>query len=108
MAEEIIKAVPCAEFVRYVTSGGEADMYAIRLARAYTGKEKILKFEGGYHGMSAEAQMSLAPSRLQNFPMAVPDSAGIPTSVRDEMVISQFNDFDITKSLLQIVGKILV
>ena len=100
LAEEIIKAVPCAEFVRYVTSGGEADMYAIRLARAYTGKEKILKFEGGYHGMSAEAQMSLAPSRLQNFQMAVPDSAGIPTSVRDEMVISQFNDFDITKSLL--------
>ncbi len=100
LAEEIIKAVPCAEFVRYVTSGGEADMYAIRLARAYTGKEKILKFEGGYHGMSAEAQMSLAPSRLQNFPMAVPDSAGIPNSVRDEMVISQFNDFEITKSLL--------
>ena len=100
LAEEIIKAVPCAEFVRYVTSGGEADMYAIRLARAYTGKEKILKFEGGYHGMSAEAQMSLAPSRLQNFPMAVPDSAGIPNSVRDEMVISQFNDFEITQSLL--------
>ena len=100
LAEEIIKAVPCAEFVRYVTSGGEADMYAIRLARAYTGKEKILKFEGGYHGMSAEAQMSLAPSRLENFPMAVPDSAGIPNSVRDEMVISQFNDFEITKSLL--------
>ena len=100
LAEEIIKAVPCAEFVRYVTSGGEADMYAIRLARAYTGKEKILKFEGGYHGMSAEAQMSLAPSRLQNFPMAVPDSAGIPNSVRDEMVISQFNDFEITKGLL--------
>jgi glutamate-1-semialdehyde 2,1-aminomutase len=38
--------------VRFVTSGGEADMYAIRLARAYTGKPKILKFEGGYHGMS--------------------------------------------------------
>ena len=100
LAEEIKKAVPCAEYVRYVTSGGEADMYAIRLARAFTGKQKILKFEGGYHGMSAEAQMSLAPSRLQNFPMAVPDSAGIPSSVRDEMVISQFNDFDITKSLL--------
>ena len=100
LAEEIIKAVPCAEFVRYVTSGGEADMYCIRLARAYTGKEKILKFEGGYHGMSAEAQMSLAPSRLQNFPLAVPDSAGIPASVRDDVLVSQFNDFEITRSLL--------
>jgi len=54
LAEEIINAVPCAEQVRYVTSGGEADMYALRLARAFTGKNKILKFEGGYHGMSAD------------------------------------------------------
>ena len=61
LAEEIVRAVPCAEQVRYVCTGGEADMYAMRLARAYTGRAKILKFEGGYRGMSAEAQMSLAP-----------------------------------------------
>ena len=76
LAEEICNAVACAEQVRYVSSGGEADMYAIRLARAYTGKNKIIKFEGGYHGMSSEAQMSLAPQTLANFPQAVPDSAG--------------------------------
>jgi glutamate-1-semialdehyde 2,1-aminomutase len=53
---------PCAEQVRYrLHRIGEADMYAMRLARAFTGRDKILKFEGGYHGMSAEAQMSLAP-----------------------------------------------
>jgi glutamate-1-semialdehyde 2,1-aminomutase len=62
LAEEICRAVPCAEQVRYVSTGGEADMYAMRLARAFTGRDKILKFEGGYHGMSAEAQMSLAPT----------------------------------------------
>jgi glutamate-1-semialdehyde 2,1-aminomutase len=100
LAEEICRAVECAEQVRYVTSGGEADMYAIRAARAFTGREKILKFEGGYHGMSAEAQMSLAPSRLVNFPQAVPDSAGIPQSVSEEMIISQFNDLDLTTSLM--------
>jgi glutamate-1-semialdehyde 2,1-aminomutase len=61
LAEAIVDAVPCAEQVRFVSTGGEADMYAMRLARAFTGREKILKFEGGYHGMSAEAQMSLAP-----------------------------------------------
>ena len=61
LAEEICRAVPCAERLRYVSSGGEADMYAMRLARAFTGRDKIVKFEGGYHGMSAEAQMSLAP-----------------------------------------------
>ena len=75
-------------------------MYAIRLARAYTGREKILKFEGGYHGMSAEAQMSLAPQHLANFPQAVPDSAGIPDSVRDEMLISPFNDSETFDALM--------
>jgi len=100
LAEAITDAVPCAEQVRYVTSGGEADMYALRLARAFTGRTKILKFEGGYHGMSAEAQMSLAPERLANFPQAVPDSAGIPESVRDEMIIAPFNSPETVRALL--------
>ena len=100
LAEQIVDAVPCGEMLRYVTSGGEADMYAMRLARAFTGRDKIVKFEGGYHGMSAEAQMSLAPSHLVNFPQAVPDSAGIPESVAAEMLIAPFNDFDFIRSLL--------
>jgi glutamate-1-semialdehyde 2,1-aminomutase len=100
LAEAICDAVACCQQVRFVTSGGEADMYAIRLARAYTGKTKIVKFEGGYHGMSAEAQMSLAPSREVNFPHAVPDSAGIPHSVADHMLIAPFNDLDAMASLL--------
>jgi len=105
LAEAICEAVPCCEQVRYVASGGEADMYAIRLARAYTGRDKILKFEGGYHGMSAEAQMSLAPSREVNFPTAVPDSAGIPQGVADQMLIAPFNDLDAVSSLLDEHGK---
>lgn len=100
LAEAIVEAVPCCEQVRFVTSGGEADMYAIRLARAYTGKPKILKFEGGYHGMSAEAQMSLAPAREVNFPTAVPDSAGIPKGVAEQMLIAPFNDLEAVSSLL--------
>lgn len=100
LAEAICDAAACAEQVRYVSSGGEADMYAIRLARAFTGRDKILKFEGGYHGMSAEAQMSLAPERLVNFPQAVPDSAGIPEGVRAEMLIAPFNDIDFVRSLV--------
>lgn len=100
LAEEIVRAVPCAEQVRYVSSGGEADMYAIRLARAFTGRTSIVKFEGGYHGMSAEAQMSLAPERFANFPQAVPDSAGIPASVQSETLIAPFNDIEFVRSLL--------
>ena len=100
LAEAIVDAVPCCEQVRFVASGGEADMYAIRLARAYTGKDKILKFEGGYHGMSAEAQMSLAPDRRVNFPQAVPDSAGIPQGVADQMLIAPYNDLAAVDQLL--------
>ena len=100
LAEEICRAFACAEQVRYVTSGSEADMYAIRAARAYTGRDLILKFEGGYHGMSPEAQMSLAPTRLVNYPQAVPDSAGIPEAVRDNMLIAPFNDIEVLQSLL--------
>jgi glutamate-1-semialdehyde 2,1-aminomutase len=101
LAEEICRAVACAEQVRFLASGGEADMYAMRLARAHTGRDKILKFEGGYHGMSAEAQMSLAPARAVNFPQALPDSAGIPEAVRAEMLIAPFNDLDYLESLLR-------
>ena len=100
LAEEIGKAVACAEQVRFVASGGEADMYAIRLARASTGRDKIVKFEGGYHGMSAEAQMSLAPTRPSDFPQALPDSAGIPEAVRAQMLIAPYNDLDYLETLL--------
>ena len=100
LANAICEAVPCCEQVRFVASGGEADMYAIRLARAYTNKNKILKFEGGYHGMSAEAQMSLAPEKEVNFPQAVPDSAGIPLSVVDDILIAPFNDLQAAEMLV--------
>ena len=78
LAAAIVDAVPCAEKVRFVSSGTEADAYAMRVARAFRGRDKILKFEGGYHGMSDYGLMSLAPKRPGNFPQAVPDSPGIP------------------------------
>ena len=104
LAEEIIAAVSCAEHLRFLSSGGEADMYAMRLARAFTGRDKILKFEGGYHGMSAEAQMSLAPTTMSNFPQAIPDSAGIPDAVRNEILVAPFNDLAFLRSLLAEYG----
>ena len=100
LAEEICNSVKCAEQIRYVSTGGEADMYAMRLARAYTGRSKILKFEGGYHGMCSEAQMSLAPAKLSNFPQAVPDSAGIPESVKSEVLVAPFNDIAFIENIL--------
>jgi glutamate-1-semialdehyde 2,1-aminomutase len=73
----------------------------MRAARAYTKRDKILKFEGGYHGMSDYSLMSLAPRRTSNFPGAIPDSGGIPRSVRDEMLIAPFNNVDAVTSLIR-------
>jgi glutamate-1-semialdehyde 2,1-aminomutase len=101
LAAAIIEAVPCAEQVRFVSSGTEADLYAMRAARAFTRRDKILKFEGGYHGMSDYSLMSLAPKRSGNFPLPVPDSAGIPKSVRDDMIIAPFNDADAVAALVK-------
>src|SRR5450432_2369928 len=101
LAEAIVAAVPCAEQVRFVCSGTEADLYAMRVARAFRKRDKILKFEGGYHGMSDYALMSLAPKNPGNFPRATPDSAGIPKSVADEMLVAAFNDLEMFESLIR-------
>jgi glutamate-1-semialdehyde 2,1-aminomutase len=101
LAAEIVEAVPCAEKVRFVSTGSEADLYAMRLARAYKERDKILKFEGGYHGMSDYGLMSLAPKRVSNFPQPIPDSAGIPRSLRDEILVAPFNDLEIVASLIR-------
>ena len=101
LAAEIVDAVPCAEQVRFVSTGSEADLYAMRLARAFKGRDKILKFEGGYHGMSDYGLMSLAPKRAGNFPQPIPDSAGIPKSLRDEMLVAPFNDLETVASLVR-------
>ena len=101
LAEAVCDAVPCADQVRFVCSGTEADLYAMRAARAFRKRDKILKFEGGYHGMSDYALMSLAPKRPGNFPRPVPDSAGIPKSVQDEMLVAAFNDIDMVESLIE-------
>ncbi len=94
LAEMIVAALPCAQQVRYLGSGTEADLYAMRVARAFRGRDKILKFEGGYHGMSDYSLMSLAPKQPGNFPSPIPDSPGIPRAVRDDVLVAPFNDID--------------
>ena len=100
LAAEIVDAVPCAEQVRFASTGTEADAYAMRLARAFSGRPKILKFEGGYHGMSDYGLMSLWPSRPGNAEHAIPDSAGIPESVQAEMLVAPYNDLAAAEQLI--------
>ena len=101
LAEAIVEAVPCADKVRFVSSGSEATFYAMRLARAHRRRDKVLKFEGGYHGMSDYALISMAPKRSGNFPQGAPDSAGIPQKVREEVLIAPFNDADTAASIVK-------
>jgi glutamate-1-semialdehyde 2,1-aminomutase len=101
LAAEIVDAVACAEQVRFTSSGTEADLYAMRLARAFRRRDKILKFEGGYHGMSDWALMSLAPKRQGNFPLPIPDSPGIPRSIEGEVIVAPFNDAAMAESLIR-------
>lgn len=101
LAEELVKAIPCAELVRFASTGGEATFYALRLARAFTGKEKILKFEGSYIGHSDYGMMSVSPPRPNLYPSHHPDSAGIPAAVQDLVITAPFNNADIACGLVE-------
>ena len=101
LAEALTEAVPCAEQVRFTTSGTDACFQAMRICRAFTGKEKVLKFEGGYHGSSDYALMSVTPSASLEFPQSEANSGGIPKAIADLMLIAPFNDLATTEAIVQ-------
>jgi glutamate-1-semialdehyde 2,1-aminomutase len=92
LAEEICRAMPCAEQVRFTSTGSEATFFALRVARTYSKRDKILKFEGGYHGAHDYAMMSSSPRSPKAFPAAVPDSSGIPHAIEAEVLVAPYND----------------
>ena len=101
LAEEIVRIVPCAEKVAFHSSGSEAVACTLRLARAFTGREKILKFEGGFHGMSDYAlQSNQWLAQPVELPAARAVSAGIPRSVSDQTLVAPFNDLAKTLEIL--------
>ncbi len=100
LAEAICAAMACAGKLRFVSSGTEATFYAMRAARAHRKRDKILKFEGGFHGMNDYALMSMAPKQRSNFPQAVPDTPGIPKKVSEEVIIAPFNDAETARAII--------
>lgn len=96
LAQEVVRRVPCAEMVRFVNSGTEATMSAIRLARAVTGKSKIVKFEGAYHGAH---DYVLVKSGSGAF--GLPDSPGVPEETTKNTVLVPFNDEEAITSLVE-------
>ena len=100
LAGEIIDLSPACDRVRFCASGTEATMYCQRLARAFTGRKKILKFEGAYHGANEIGVTSLFPSGTTNFPTPEPSSAGIDASTLAQILVAPFNDLENTADIV--------
>jgi glutamate-1-semialdehyde 2,1-aminomutase len=104
LADEVCRAVPCGEQLRFTSSGTEATFFALRAARAFRKRDKIMKFEGGYHGSHDYALMSQTPKSPKAFPAAVPDSGGIPHAIEGEVLIAPYNDIATVEALLAVHG----
>ena len=100
LAEQIVGLSPACERLRFCASGTEATMYSLRLARAYTGRSRVIKFEGAYHGANDVGVTSLFPQRLADFPVPEPSSAGIDHLVRDHVLIAPYNDLETTRRII--------
>lgn len=108
VAEKIKKMVPSVEMVRFACSGTEATMTALRIARGYTGKDKIIKFEGHYHGHHDYVLISYQPvasdcgSRIS--PNKIPMSPGIPEAILQTMIVLPWNDLEVVEKVVKRKG----
>jgi glutamate-1-semialdehyde 2,1-aminomutase len=102
LAEELVRAVPCAERVAFCSTGSDATFFALRLARAHRGRSRVLKFEGGYHGQGDAVSMSNQWTREPApWPEPVPNSAGIPHSTLGDVLVAPFNDIETTADVVE-------
>jgi len=100
LAEELVRLSPACERVRFCASGTEATMYCQRLARAATGRMKILKFEGAYHGANEIGVTSLFGAKLHDWPQPEPLGEGIAALVEPHVLVAPFNDLATTGRIL--------
>lgn len=91
LAIEAVEAIPRAERMIFATTGSEATSYAMRMARAHTGRPKILKFEGAFHGNHDYAGVAVSPAEPSAYPRGIPFTHGTPESVAETMLICPYN-----------------
>ena len=101
LAGLVVDAIDSIDLVRFVSSGTEAGMSALRLARAFTGRDKIVKFGGGYHGHADSLLVSAGSGALAH---GVPDSAGVTASLSANTLVAVYNDLGSVESLFDAVG----
>ena len=101
LAERVCDVIPYAEAIRFQTTGSDATFSAVRIARAVTGREKVVKFEGAWHGGHDFGQLSGAPSNPPELPGAEPDCDGIPVSALGDILVAPFNDLEGTKQIIE-------
>ena len=92
LAKRLVEAIPCGDAVHYTGSGTEATFYSLRIARAFTKRNKLLKFEGSWHGMHDYSLWGTVPSTPSDYPHAKPDSVGIPAQAGETVLVAPFND----------------
>jgi len=105
LATLLCERVPSLDAVRFCNSGTEATMFAMRLARAFTGRPKIARMEGGYHGTHDYAEVSTHPAVASagppDAPVAQPDSIGTPAWALDDVVVLPFNNTDAAEAIIR-------
>ncbi|MDJ0945336.1 MAG: aminotransferase class III-fold pyridoxal phosphate-dependent enzyme [Kiloniellales bacterium] len=101
LAARLVEDIPCAEKIVYATTGSEATAYALRLARAFTGRDLVLKFEGAYHGNHDYALTSTFPTALGNDPHGQDDTAGRPAGTRSTVLVAPYNDAEAVERIVK-------
>jgi glutamate-1-semialdehyde 2,1-aminomutase len=101
LAKRLTAAIPCADCVHFAGSGTEATLYALRIARAFTKRSKVMKFEGGWHGMHDYGLWGTVPAEPSDYPRARPDSVGVPGEAGDTVLVAPFNDAERAVALIE-------
>ena len=101
LAETLVRLIPCAEKITFTTTGSEATFYALRMARAFTGKDKILKFEGAYHGNHDYSAVSLFPAAPANYPVGSVDTGGVPEALPPTVLVAPYNDLEAVSRIVE-------
>lgn len=106
LAKRVVDAVPCADMLKFSSTGSEATYQAMRLARAHTGREKVLKFGGAYHGFHDYAMRSCSYADKQEllergYPEGTIDSAGMTSGAAESVLVSRYNDLEMTAEIMR-------